>query len=366
MPSGSPAIRAPGTTNGLASQVVAFQPNDILFGRLRPYLRKVARPDFAGVCSPEILVLRPVADRVLPGYLYALAASDPVIRWAVSASAGSRMPRTTASDLLAFRVPLPPLAEQRRIVDVVGAVDELRQQAAAVTSASRQAAGALVETALEEAEHPLVPLRDLAAEKGLIGGPFGSSLRTRDYAPHGVPVINGGNHSDWETCLIGPFQFLSVEKTHELRRNAALPGDVVATNQGSVGQVSLVPEGAFDRYVVSQRQLRLRLRTDVVSPNYIVAVLRGKAAQAELASQTIRTGVSHINLRIFGDLRVPLPPLDRQVVIAEQFDAANAVALAARLLHGRLDRLRSALLAGLLSGQHEIPASYDRFLDGAA
>jgi type I restriction enzyme S subunit len=232
--------------------------------------------------------------------------------------------------------------------------------------ASREVARTVVETALATAKHPLIPLRDLAAHRGLIGGPFGSNLRTRDYTPGGVPVINGGNHSDWETTLVGPFQFVTVDKAYELRRNAAIPGDVVATNQGSVGQVSLVPQGAFDRYVVSQRQLRLRLQEDLASPNYIVAVLRGKSVQAELASQTIRTGVSHINLRIFGDLKVPVPPLERQLAIADQFDAANAVAVAARLLHLRLQRLRSALLIDLLSGLHEIPNSYDRLLDGAA
>lgn len=278
---------------------------------------------------------------------------------------GSRM-RWHERKFEAFEVLLPPLDEQRRIANLIAAVDHLALRADAVTSSSRQAAGALVQAALEDAGYPLVKLRDIATDRGLIGGPFGSSLRTRDYAPGGVPVINGGNHSEWEASLVGPFQFVSHQKADELRRNAATPGDVVATNQGSVGQVSLVPAGPYGRYLVSQRQLRLRLRTEVAAPRYVVAVLRGKAAQAELESQTISTGVSHINLRIFGDLEVQLPPLSQQVVIAEQFEAANAVAVASRLLRERLARLRSSLLAELLSGDHEIPASYDQFLDGAA
>jgi len=279
---------------------------------------------------------------------------------------GSTMKHITKADLLPHPVVVPPLAEQRRIADLIGAIDAVRHASRGLARSAAVAAGVLVGDLLARDDCDMVPIRDLAVAGGLIGGPFGSDLRTRDYSTTGVPVINGANHSAEEATLVGPFQFVSEEKADQLRRNTAVPRDVVATNQGSVGQVSLVPRLPFDRYVVSQRQLRIRLDPDRAIPEYIVAILRGRSAQAELASQTVRTGVSHINLRIFGDLLVPLPSLGRQRLIAAVHSAAIDVSSAAATARRRLAVVRSSLLGDLLSGDHEIPSTYDRFLDGAA
>jgi type I restriction enzyme S subunit len=106
--------------------VTPFEPEDTLFGRLRPYLHKVAFADFSGVCSPEILVLRSSA-KCESKYLYLLCSLDSTIRKCVDMSAGTRMPRTSTTDLASISVQLPPLAEQRRIVDVVLSMDEMIQ-----------------------------------------------------------------------------------------------------------------------------------------------------------------------------------------------------------------------------------------------
>jgi type I restriction enzyme S subunit len=265
--------------------------------------------------------------------------------------------------LRALPVIVPPLDEQRRIVDVITAVDEAIEAAEAERVMAHQAGEAISNLALTGSPaKQLTELRDLAEREGLIGGPFGSSLKTKDYAPSGVPVINGTNHSFEDWYLRGPYRYVSEEKARELHRNLAQPGDIVATNQGTVGQVSLVPEGSHPRYVVSQRQLRLRPRTDVALPEYLLVALRGTEAQAELASQVIATGVPHINLRIFGALRVPIPDLETQREIVAVIGASNACALAARSHREELVSLRSALLDDLLSGKQRIPSSYDELL----
>lgn len=108
----------------VCSAVVPFDSGDVLFGRLRPYLRKVALATSPGVCSPEILVLRPRLDVCLPGYLLALAGSEAVIEQCVAASTGSRMPRTNAADLARCEVMVPTYGDQRRIVDLVTHLDD--------------------------------------------------------------------------------------------------------------------------------------------------------------------------------------------------------------------------------------------------
>src|SRR5664280_718188 len=113
-----------------------------------------------------------------------------------------------------------------------------------------------------------VPLSDLAAPKGLIGGPFGSSLGRKDYGSAGVPVIRGQNLVGLSSPFdLGEFVYVTKEKVEdELARNLAVPGDVVFTQRGTLGQVGLVPKGPHKRYVISQSQMRFRADPSKVLP----------------------------------------------------------------------------------------------------
>lgn len=76
---------------------------------------------------------------------------------------------------------------------------------------------------------PTIALRDTAAEKGLVGGPFGSSLGGKDYVDNGVPVIRGTNLNCGRE-LGGDFVYVSESKVStELARNIAEPTDLVFT-----------------------------------------------------------------------------------------------------------------------------------------
>jgi len=111
-----------GSTDDVRSTTTPFQAGDTLFGRLRPYLRKGALAPFSGFCATDILVLRTLGD-VDSGFLALLVLNDRVFGECEMLSAGTRMPRTSAKDLLNIRVLLPPQYLQSRIVDVVGSVD---------------------------------------------------------------------------------------------------------------------------------------------------------------------------------------------------------------------------------------------------
>lgn len=100
-----------------------FEAGDILFGKLRPYLRKYAQPSFAGLCTSELLAFRakPGVDR---RYAYQVVASQEFIDHCVAASFGTKMPRTDWRTASAFSIRIPGETEQRRIADLLSAVDE--------------------------------------------------------------------------------------------------------------------------------------------------------------------------------------------------------------------------------------------------
>jgi type I restriction enzyme S subunit len=106
MPRKCIALESAGTSDGLASGKFWFERDDVLFGKLRPYFHKVGLAPFRGVCSTDILVLRPTEPKWL-GFVAMHASSDELIAYTTQLSNGARMPRTSWHDVSAFKVAIP-------------------------------------------------------------------------------------------------------------------------------------------------------------------------------------------------------------------------------------------------------------------
>ena len=103
-------------TNAVGSGAAyAFDSEHILYGRLRPYLNKVATPSFIGRCSTELIPIRP-GRQILKKYLATILRSEQSISYAMGTYIGARMPRTDLKAFSDFPIPLPPLSVQEEIV----------------------------------------------------------------------------------------------------------------------------------------------------------------------------------------------------------------------------------------------------------
>lgn len=105
-----------------------FAKGDVLFGKRRAYLKKVAVADFDGICSGDILVIRAKANKMLQGLLPYYISADAFINHAVSTSAGSLSPRTKWKDLETFEIAIPDLKTQEKILEVLHQFDTTIQQ----------------------------------------------------------------------------------------------------------------------------------------------------------------------------------------------------------------------------------------------
>jgi type I restriction enzyme S subunit len=151
----TPSITRWGDISSVSSSVTPFEPEDVLFGRLRPYLHKVAFADFAGVCTPEILVLRS-SSNCDSRYLHLICSMDSTVKVCVEMSAGTRMPRTSTTDLASIQILLPPIAEQKRIVEIVSSMDDVIQAAErAVVEAKNLRSGLLSDLLSGEHDIPV-------------------------------------------------------------------------------------------------------------------------------------------------------------------------------------------------------------------
>ena len=116
------------------SQVKRFQPGDVLFGKLRPYLAKVTSPNADGVCVGEFLVLRTDQSRLTASYLERLMRSKPVIDTIDAATFGAKMPRADWDFIGNLQQPVPPIADQIAIGEYL---DELTSEIDAAIERAR-------------------------------------------------------------------------------------------------------------------------------------------------------------------------------------------------------------------------------------
>lgn len=190
-------------------------------------------------------------------------------------------------------------------------------------------------------------LRSVASERGLVGGPFGSSLVNADYTPDGVPVIRGVNMSVGR-FIGGEFAFVSPEKfQRDLARNSAVPRDIIYTQRGTLGQVALVPSGGAETFVVSQSQMRLRVDPQRAIPEFVYYASTTKDFLRQVDDRAISTGVPHTNLGILAELEIPLPSLAEQRAIAEVLGALDDKIAANTALAAAADDLVRAEYAAL-------------------
>ena len=107
MPRRSIALAGWGQTDEVESLKMSFATGDTLFGKLRPYFHKVVIAPTDGVCSSEILVVRP-NRRTCREFVLLHLSSAEIIKFTTALSTGTRMPRTSWSDITTYRIALPP------------------------------------------------------------------------------------------------------------------------------------------------------------------------------------------------------------------------------------------------------------------
>jgi type I restriction enzyme, S subunit len=101
-----------------------FDAGDIVYSKIRPYLRKAVLVDFAGLCSADMYPLKPASD-VVGGFILPSLLAHRFTKYAESVSVRSGMPKINRAELADFVVALPPLPEQRAIAAALSDVDAL-------------------------------------------------------------------------------------------------------------------------------------------------------------------------------------------------------------------------------------------------
>lgn len=119
---------------------IEFLPQDILIGNIRPYLKKIWLSDCQGGTNGDVICIRVLDSKeVIPKYLYHNLASDKFFDYDNSHAKGGKMPRGDKNAILAYKIPVPPLEIQSRIVEVLDKMATLTAELEAELKAELEA-----------------------------------------------------------------------------------------------------------------------------------------------------------------------------------------------------------------------------------
>jgi type I restriction enzyme S subunit len=113
-------------SQNLKSAKFLFDKDCILYGKLRPYLNKIALPNFNGICSTDIIPLKPIEEKSDKYYITHLLRRGDYVNRANSLCVGANLPRLSPRDLENFEIPLPPISLQKKFSKIVEQVEKMK------------------------------------------------------------------------------------------------------------------------------------------------------------------------------------------------------------------------------------------------
>ncbi len=280
-------------------------------------------------------------------------------------------------EVKAFHIKLPPVREQGQIVGVLRSFDDLIENNRRRIEILEEMARLLYrewfvhfrfpghdDVELVDSELGPIPegwevarVEEIQAKtrNATAAGPFGSKLGRKDYVDQGVPVIRGTNLAVGGGFEDSGFVYVSEEKAATLGSSIAKPGDILVTQRGTLGQCGLIPDSSTHReYVISQSQMKLTCDGARVRPLVVYMQLALPEGVQRVLSMATGSGVPHINLGMFREMKMLVPPRQVQDPYVEAAEPMLQLERTLRTQNEVLSATRDLLLPRLVSGELDV------------
>lgn len=305
----------------LGSTKFSFTESHVLYGKLRPYLAKIAAPDFAGICSTDIVPVLPgpLIDR---RFLLHFLRQPTMIALASARSVGINLPRLSPSVLEAFPIPLPPLPEQRRIAAILDQADALRtKRQAALSQLDTVTQSIFLDIFGDPESNPkgweVVPLAG-AVRAGTIVT-YGI-VQAGDEYEDGVPYIRTGDIVKGEIATT-QLRRTAPDIAARFARSRVEVGDIVMSIRATVGTTALVPPSIAGANL-TQGTARIA-PSETVQRQYLLHMLRTPGIQNWIQRQVKGATFREITLSRLRELPVSVPPVAEQQAFGFRCDAVE-------------------------------------------
>lgn len=316
------------------------------------------------VCSNFVQLVRPNSMIIEPLFLFHIMWQWHAIKRTLEFQAqttGIRNLRTP--DYLDQAIYLPPLPEQKRIVNLISSVDSYIEALQQQLESVKKFRNALVESQiLELADSRLSSLKNLSTKIGSGATPRGGE---EVYIETGVNLIRSQNVHDSNFVMRG---LVAIEDSaaKALENVTVEDGDVLINITGASVTRCCVVDSTILPARVNQHVAIIRSDRAKILPKYLVLVLTSNEVKGFLndiaGTGSTRQALTKTHLE---DLEIPVPNISKQTEIIENSDAFDSAISKSQMALDGARILRSGLLNNLLSGEHEIPASYDKVIGAA-
>jgi len=318
-----------------------IKPGDVLVSIAGSIGRSAVVPENAPElnCNQAVAIVRTKNDVLQPYLRHWLESFDAQSQMRGSTVTGT-ISNLSLTQLGSLKVPLPPIAQQKRIAAILDQAEELR-------SLRRQALGALDAIAqsifLEMFGDPTTnpkgwktsQLRKVCDE---INDCPHSTPAWTDY---GVVCLRTSNLTEgswnWEDT-----RFVSIETYHERsKRGYILAGDIILSREGTVGVAAIVtPEM---KVCMGQRLVQLRPSASILTSEFALQHLLYVLSPIRLSRLMVGSTSQHLNVKELKELKVPLPPLPLQQEFARRIEAIEQLKATHRESLAHLDALFASL-----------------------
>lgn len=332
-----------------------FNENHILYGKLRPYLNKVALPNFEGRCTTELMPFLP-KDNVNREFIAWILKRDETISFVMQEATGSRMPRADIDKLLNLIIPLPPFPEQQRLATLLTAKLSLIEQAKEKITAQLQAAQELTAAYLREVFESeeakgweWVKLGDIAIKISKGESPEWQGF---SYTNTGIIFIRSEN-IQWGSFSDIKKTFIPLEFHNKLTRSKVTSGDILINLVGaSIGRVCKCPDN-IENANINQAVAVISLSN--YNSDFLVNFILTNKIQEHFKDVQVDVARPNISLTNLRDLPIPSISTDKQKQLANYLSEKLAtVEQLKTTLQTQLDsinQLPAALLKQAFSGR---------------
>lgn len=251
---------------------------------------------------------------------------------------------------------LPPLAEQQKIAEILDAADALRQKDQQLidryTTLSQSLFldmfGDIFRNPNNFVTCKLETL--LKNKKDMVDGPFGSSINTKiDYCHDGeIPVIRTKNVSRDSKFVVNDLKFMRREKYETVIRSQVLPGDIVLTKVGTIGNICIIPN-TYQEYVLSTTgSCRIRINEDNTNKIFLVYYLNFyKPRMLDIASAGVQ---AFLNMKHIKGFDILCPPITLQNQFANHITSIEKQKQQAQASLAQSNNLFNSLLQKAFTG----------------
>lgn len=276
---------------------------------------------------------------------------------------GTTFKELSGTNLKGFKIPLPPLEEQKRIVAVLDQAFTALSRARTHAEANLADAQLLFEHEAAEVfqslerKHPARrTVADVAASaRGSIRtGPFGSQLLHSEFVDNGIAVL-GIDNAVANEFRWAKRRYITEEKYRQLSRYTVQPGDVVITIMGTCGRCAVIPDD-IPLAINTKHLCCITLDRAKCLPDYMHRYfLLSPTAREYLSAQASGSIMDGLNMGIIKEMPISAPPLTAQVEvvgkIAEIEDGTRSIARSYKEKIADLDTLRQSFLQKAFAGE---------------